>query len=263
MTEYPSDYHSGLREGALRSAREIVPLVMEFVRPASVVDVGCGSGAWLSVFQEQGVGDVCGVDADWVDRDSLLFPPDRFIAADLEKPLQLDRRFDLVVSLEVAEHLIPESAQSFVDSLVRLGPVLLFSAAVPFQGGTNHFNEQWPGYWAAYFAQRGYVDIDCLRHSIWDNERVEWWYAQNVLFFVRKDRLALYPALQAKHQPDAPRPLSLVHPRAVMGQQNQRQQREVELSECIAKLTNEVEVLRRRVTELDEECRARRTAKPR
>ena len=107
------------------------------------------------------------------------------LAGDLAQPLQIDRRFDLALSLEVAEHLPPECGSEFVQTLTDLSSVILFSAAIPFQGGTDHLNEQWPEYWADRFDARGYVPIDCIRRRIWRNEDVEWWYAQNLMFFVR------------------------------------------------------------------------------
>ena len=192
---------------ALRSARRVVPRVLELVRPARVVDVGCGQGAWLSVFREHGVEEVLGVDGEWVDPARLLIPRERFQHRDLRKPLELEESFDLAVSLEVAEHLPAESADGFVDSLARLAPVVLFSAAIPRQGGVGHLNEQWPDYWAERFARRGFVSVDILRRELWEDGQVAWWYAQNTLLFVREERLAELPGLAAMP------PARLVHPR--------------------------------------------------
>lgn len=169
------------------ASREVVPIVMELTRPQSVVDVGCGLGTWLAVFGEAGVPDVVGVDGDYLDRSLLCIAEDQFITADLTKPFRLDRRFDLVVSLEVAEHLPEAAADVFVQTLVSLSDTILFSAAVPGQGGQNHLNEQWPAYWQEKFAQYGYEFHDVIRKKIWDNERVDWWYRQNT-FLVRKVR---------------------------------------------------------------------------
>src|SRR5262249_29915915 len=132
---YDEGYYADQRTGSQRSARLIVPLLLELVQPRSVVDVGCGTGSWLSVFRDHGVEDVLGIDWEYVGANSLEISPDHFYAFDLTQPLRLERRFDLVVSLEVAEHLPPESADAFVESLVSLGPTVLFSAAVPGQGG--------------------------------------------------------------------------------------------------------------------------------
>src|SRR5438034_7185725 len=54
-------------------------------------------------------------------------------------------------------------------------------------GGTHHINEQWPSYWIAFFQENGFQALDCIRPSIWNNEKVAWWYAQNMFAFI-KDR---------------------------------------------------------------------------
>jgi SAM-dependent methyltransferase len=212
-SEYTDEFYQALQEGTRRSARAIVPLVLELIDPRSVIDVGCGIGIWLSVFKEYGVSDILGIDGDYVNREMLEIPAEQFLAYDLTEPLEIGRQFDLVVSLEVAEHLPSDSAGTFVDSLTRLGPVILFSAAIPFQGGTHHVNEQWPDYWVHHFQARGYLAIDPIRKHIWQNADVDFWYTQNSLIFVRQEDLDRYPLLreEAKHTREAQ--LSIVHPR--------------------------------------------------
>src|SRR5712692_4458031 len=105
MQPYTSDYYRSHRDGARQSARVLVPMVLRYIPARSVIDVGCGQGTWLAVFREHGAEDVWGVDGDHVDRGQLEIPAAQFQAADLTRPLTLKRRFDLVVSLEVAEHL--------------------------------------------------------------------------------------------------------------------------------------------------------------
>jgi len=216
---YTEDYYKDIQEGSRRSAKEIVPLVLELIQPRSVIDVGCGVGTWLSVFKECGVRDIIGVDGGYIDKKMLQIPKERFLSFDLREPLRMDRQFDLVVSLEVAEHLPGECAERFVDNLVRLGPVILFSAAIPFQGGEQHINEQWPDYWVKYFQQKGYVVIDCIREKIWQNTNVEMWYAQNILMFVRQDYLKNYPLLKNEVENTATSQLSIVHPRKYLALQ--------------------------------------------
>jgi SAM-dependent methyltransferase len=210
---YTSDYYAALREGARRSARVIVPLVLGLVPARGVIDVGCGQGTWLSVFAEHGVADVYGIDGDYVDRSRLEIPTERFRPHDLTRPLELDRTFDLAVSLEVAEHLPAGAVDDFVASLIRLAPVVLFSAAAPHQGGEHHVNEQWPAYWAERFARHGFLPVDCLRRRIWASQDVEWWYAQNTFLYVERNRLASDPALRREYETAGPLALPLVHPR--------------------------------------------------
>jgi SAM-dependent methyltransferase len=206
-------FADNLLTGSQPSAQAIVPLMLELVRPQSVIDVGCGTGSWLAVFQQQGVADVCGVDGSWADRAMLAIPTEQFLEFDLEKPLRLPRKFDLVLSLEVAQHLPARCAEAFIDSLTRLGPVVFFSAAIPWQGGVGHVNEQWPGYWVRFFQQRRYVVLDPIRRKIWHDETIEWWFAQNLLMFVRRDYLKKHPLLQKEWETTYPGQLDLVHPR--------------------------------------------------
>jgi SAM-dependent methyltransferase len=214
MTQpYTTDFFTARRAGARRSARVIVPFVLELVAPRSVIDVGCGDGTWLSVFHEHAITDVYGVDGDYVDRARLEISQDRFHPHDLSRPLHLERTFDLAVSLEVAEHLPADAADDFVASLARLAPVVLFSAAVPYQGGEHHVNEQWPAYWAERFARHDFLPVDCLRRRIWVNPDVEWWYAQNVLLYGERGRLEMAAALKREYEIAGPVALPLVHPR--------------------------------------------------
>jgi SAM-dependent methyltransferase len=210
---YDERFFLELQSGSLRSAREIVPLVIELLRPSSILDVGCGNGAWLSIFAEHGIGDFHGVDGAYVKSDSLLIPKDRFSARDLNLPLDLGRSFDLVVSVEVGEHLAAEVAETFVDSLTRHAPAVLFSAAVPFQGGGHHINEQWPEYWAKWFETRGFLPVDFIRPKVWANDRVEWWYAQNILLFANQPYIDARPQLRKAFEQTNPQALCLVHPK--------------------------------------------------
>ncbi len=212
MDVYPESFYSTSWQRASRSARRIVPLILDLVAPRSAVDVGCGTAAWLEVLREAGVEDVVGVDGPHISLDLLRIPASSFHVHDLAKPLRLSRRFDLAVSLEVAEHLPPEAAERFIGDLTELAPVVMFSAAVPGQGGTHHVNEQWPEYWAKLFGAKGYVVVDCVRPRIWQDDEVEFFYAQNVLLFVAADRLERYPLLKAEEERRRGEPLSRIHP---------------------------------------------------
>jgi SAM-dependent methyltransferase len=216
VTLYSPDFYDRHQQGMRASAREIVPIVIDLVGPSSVIDVGCGIGTWLSVFREIGVKDILGIDGAWVDKSRLEIPIEVFLSADLGTPMRLNRKFDLVVSLEVGEHLPPDRAAGFVNFLTSLGPAILFSAAIPFQGGKNHVNEQWPEYWRDLFQARDYVAIDAVRKRIWNNENVEAWYKQNILLFVHNSHLSDYPSLKKELEQTHESQLSLVHPRTYL-----------------------------------------------
>jgi SAM-dependent methyltransferase len=191
---YDAAFFQALSEGTRRSAGTAVPLLIEQFQPRSVVDVGCGTGIWLSIFREQGVTDVLGVDGAWVPESERAIPKTLFREHDLTQTLKLDRTFDLALCLEVAEHLPASAAPLLVESLTRLAAIVVFSAAIPFQGGDGHVNEQWPSYWVALFAAHSYDCLTGLREQLWTNDALEVWYRQNILCFAARghhDHLAM------------------------------------------------------------------------
>jgi len=202
---YDRVFYDTIRPGVQSSAAVVVPLVMDTIAPKLVVDVGCGEGWWAHEFTGHGCG-VIGVDGQYVQGSPL---GDRFIGHDLTRPMppHLAGRFDLAVCLEVAEHLPATRAEGFVADLCGLAPTVLFSAAIPGQGGVGHVNEQPPGYWVGLFAGHGYAVSGALRWQMWNDTRVENWYKANMFVFAQDpDR---FPALF--DTPLAP-PWPVVHP---------------------------------------------------
>jgi SAM-dependent methyltransferase len=212
-TLYTNSFYTSLEQGARSSAEVVVPLILKLTSAQSVVDIGCGSGVWLNVFKKFGVEDILGADGLHVPQEILAIPTERFVRFDLSQPFSFSRSFDLVVSLEVAEHLPEKSAATFVTSLTQLGPMILFSAAIPFQGGTNHVNEQWPEYWSDLFEKSDYMPVDCLRDRLWREEAVDWWYAQNMLVFIQRNYIDSRPSLKSELREGFGKPLARVHPK--------------------------------------------------
>lgn len=209
---YSDSFYKDIHADALSSAEEIAPFVLKLTGAKSVVDVGCGQGAWLSVFKKHGMTRILGLDGAHVSVSSLLIGHDEFRAVDLSRAPESAGKFDLAVSLEVGEHIPSRSAQAYVTFLTSLAPIVLFSAAIPLQDGTHHVNEQWPDYWAALFRECGYVPVDAVRPAFWNNEKVAPWYRQNMLFYIRQDKVASYPALLERSRAADDRSLSVVHP---------------------------------------------------
>ena len=212
---YDQEFYEVIRSGAEASARAVAPLVLGLLdepgdrRPKHVVDVGCGEGWWARAFADLGC-TVAAIDGEWWSE--AVHPlGDRFTAVNLEQSFTLADTFDLAVCLEVAEHLRPERAASLVADLCALAPVVLFSAAIPGQGGTGHVNEQWPSYWSALFTDQGYEVSGALRFELWEDDRVENWYRQNTLVAVA-DAHPRTPALARLFTGPGVEPLPLVHP---------------------------------------------------
>jgi len=169
-----------------RSADVIVPMIVKRFAPERVIDLGCGAGDWLRAFLRHGAREVHGYDGPWVPASSLRIPATAFTAIDFHAELPPASRCDLAMSLEVAEHVDRPTAGKCVEFLCRASDVVLFSAAIPGQGGHGHINEQYQDRWIALFASLGYEAFDLIRPSIWMDARVSWWYQQNVLVFANR-----------------------------------------------------------------------------
>jgi SAM-dependent methyltransferase len=216
--DYSPQYYSRLKTGSNDSAKAVVPVVLDLVRPKSVIDLGCGTGAWLSEFKRLGVADILGVDGPHIPVNQLEIEPDEFLIADLTYPLRFRGHFDLAVSLEVAEHLGEAQADQFVEILTQLAPIVLFSAAIPHQGGEHHLNEQWPAYWIERFDRFGFVALDPFRRLLWERPDVDWWYAQNLVLFIRRDQLPRYPQLVASAERSPAGIPTYIHPQNYLNQ---------------------------------------------
>lgn len=217
MTEYDHAFFEAQQNDSVASARGVLPTIIDVVEPKSILDVGCGVGTWLRVASELGVADILGIDGDYVDRNMLHIPRESFKAHDLTKPFDTGRRFDLAISMEVAEHLPPESAESFVASLVAASPVVMMSAAIPGQGGVSHVNERWQDYWVGLFEKHNYEVFDAVRPFVWARSDVQPYYAQNALLYVDRDRVADYPKLHRIPVAASTLSLRVVHPKAYTG----------------------------------------------
>jgi hypothetical protein len=193
MSVYSHQFFDQQSAGSLASAHVVLKALFDIASFESVVDVGCGVAPWLRAAKDFGVNYVVGLDGDYVDRKCLLVEPACFRSCDLEaedlrRVIGDDGPFDLAICMEVAEHLSAGRAPAFVRELCSLSDFVLFSAAIPGQGGTNHVNEQWPEYWAAMFANNSFVCFDVLRPCLWSREECKWWYIQNVLLFAKRDQ---------------------------------------------------------------------------
>lgn len=164
----------------LRSPGIIVPKLIELLSPKSVIDIGCGWGTFLHVFEKNGITDIFGIDGAWVKEEDLFIKKENFAALELEKPIVPERQFDLVLCLEVAEHLDENAADTLIETLIGFGNTIVFSAAIKGQRGQNHVNEQMHDYWQKKFLNKGYVYYDALRPFFWNDENIDVWYKQNI-----------------------------------------------------------------------------------
>lgn len=192
-----------------RSQELILKAVRRLHPFASVVDFGTGRGRWLKAATAMGATDVRGYDLPQSYVAAPELPEGWFIPADLGQSLDLGRRFDLAISTEVAEHLPKEHAATFVANIAKAADLVLFSAAIPYQGGNGHQNENWLEYWVRLFRPHGFACYDVLRMPLWNEAAIRSYYRQNLLIFARGAAVA--KLAEAGLQPDL-MPPSLVHP---------------------------------------------------
>lgn len=183
---YPADFYQHRRAHTAHAARTILAALPPALPRRTIADIGCGTGTWLAAALELGATSAFGIEGDWVTPAMLDDARIAFTAQDLEQRFTAPQ-VDLAISLEVGEHLSPKRAESFVADLVALAPAILFSAAIPGQGGVGHLNEQWQGWWAERFAVHGYLAYDLIRPAIWTDEAIPAWYRQNAIVYLNAE----------------------------------------------------------------------------
>ena len=210
---YDSAFFSELEKGSFVSAQKILPIINDIIAPKSVLDVGCGVGHWLKVWRDNlNVKDIQGIEGPYIKDEFLNIPIENLLKTDLKKEINLHKNFDLVMSMEVAEHIPEENSEAFINTLINHGDIILFSAAIIGQLGTYHINEQMPEYWAAKFLKHGYIAVDLLRPRIWNDTEIAYWYRQNAILYVKKSSLQKFPLLEQISKITDPNYLTRIHP---------------------------------------------------
>jgi len=205
--KYTQKFYDKYFEGSYSSAKEVINFISDFLTPKTIIDFGCGAGTWLMASKEILSSKILGIDQHKYSEIRMYIDEEEYISLDLTSPIQIGEKFDLAISVEVAEHLDEKHADIFVETLCNHSDIILFSAAVPLQGGRNHINERPCTYWAQKFAQKGYDLVDCVRPSIWNNDNVDAWYKNNIVLYVNREGKCL------GNVPITSSPIDIIHPK--------------------------------------------------
>jgi hypothetical protein len=190
-----------------RAPEHMLSYIWQFRSPSSIGDFGCGNANWLRYARVLGAKTVHGFDIHEARGKNLS--AEEFTLVDLSEEFEMNRRFDLAISLEVGDHLPRASAPNLVRTLIAASDWVLFGAAVPFQGGAGSANENWLEFWAALFAQHGYFCYDILRIRFWHDASIPYYYRQNTCLFVKAG--AEEDLTKAGLRPSK-KPPTLIHP---------------------------------------------------
>jgi SAM-dependent methyltransferase len=187
---YSNELHAKYRERTVSAAEAVADLLLSVLPPVrSVVDIGCGHGHWLAALLRHGVPQVLGLDGAYIDPAQLVIPREAFRPVQLDGPVEAPGRYDLAMSLEVAEHLPAVAGDRLVQVLCTAAPVVLFSAAIPGQAGDHHINTRTHRYWREQFAAEGFAAFDFIRPALWHREDINLCYRQNILVYAREASL--------------------------------------------------------------------------
>lgn len=205
---YDDQYYIRHQLGSYQSAKAILSYLLTKLDIDSVMDFGCGMGTWCQVAHELGISDIIGIDIHPYNKDYMLLPMEIYHEINLQYFTSFHRKADLVISVEVGEHIDSSCSRTFIRNLCDHGDLVLFSAAIPFQQGTGHINEQKCSYWLEIFNSYGYLPLDCIRPRFWDAPDVEIWYKNNCILYVKKEE---FDKISKKIKVD-PFPIDIIHP---------------------------------------------------
>lgn len=186
---YGEGYFRFVERTTGESAPVIAASILELFRPASVIDVGCGTGVLLECLREKGVR-VKGLEYARAALEHCRRRQLDVVPFDLESDTAPDLgRADVVVSMEVGHQLRPEAADRYVGMLCGLGDVVLFSSETPGGGDQLPRNEQPHAYWIDKFRGRSFAFLEPLSRQVrdgWRERKVAPWFARNLLIFERQ-----------------------------------------------------------------------------
>ena len=205
---YDEEYYKRHQAGSYQSALQILRFVHSITHFQTIIDYGCGIGTWGNASHSLGTKEYLGIDQHAFDAGYMLISKSEYLQEDLRHPIRLHSFYDLAICVEVAEHISEEFADMLIDNICRNSEVVLFSAALVYQGGTGHVNEQPCTYWIEKFRSKGYTPVDCIRPAFWDDEQIEIWYRNNCILYMTHEAFNRY------HQniPIVSLPANIIHP---------------------------------------------------
>lgn len=205
---YDKAYYKRHEKGSYQSALILLNYLKDFLKINSIIDFGCGMGTWGKAAKDIGITNYIGVDQHYYNDKYMVIEKNSYIQHDLRNKFFVQRSFDLAISVEVAEHIDSVYENTFIENICNSSDIILFSAALPEQGGTGHINERPCSYWNSKFDALGYVLIDCIRPFFWNNKNIEIWYRNNCTLYIKKEKFDTIKS----YIPQSSFPIDIIHP---------------------------------------------------
>lgn len=197
----------------LASERTFLSFISEMRALRSVVDFGCGLASWLHTAQHLGATEIRGYDDAGLPLEARGLRSQEFFPADLGRFIEPEKKFDLAICLEAAQYIPSDGAITLIRSLCSSSDWVLFSAALPYQGGIDHVSENWMEHWAGLFRENGFLCYDILRMKFWHDATIAFYYRQNACLYVRP---GAHHSLDARGYEPSQCPPSLIHPELLL-----------------------------------------------
>ncbi|RJF78767.1 methyltransferase domain-containing protein [Rhodopseudomonas palustris] len=195
-------HHSADAAMRIQNARRCLSIVSDQIPFKSVIDFGCGIGAWLHAATDLGAEKVIGIEGDYIRNADTVVPQSLIETRDLATfETDWNKKFDVAMTIEVAEHLPEAAANGFVRMLTSASDVVIFSAARLNQTGLGHINEQPLGYWISKFDLLRYVPLEIFRPHLANVEGMYPWLRMNLIMLVQSKKLEELPHLHQFSKP--------------------------------------------------------------
>jgi hypothetical protein len=168
------DINTANSHGGHKHDEGIIKKISELYEPIAVADLGCGDGWYCQQLKQKWKNTVIHGYEGCVDMKTEGVYDDIFIL-DLSLKRYVGIKYDLVLCIEVGEHIPLEKEQTFLDNVKEFCDCfLVMSWALPKQGGRGHFNERPEDYIIEQMTKRGFFVDDSSTNELRDAATLKW-----------------------------------------------------------------------------------------
>jgi len=193
-SKYDDKYYNWFVKNTKDYIKTTMDWFIDTYKPKSIIDYGCGIGAYLESGFNKGVERLQGFDINGEILKKYTNPLiGKFITyTDCTEKINTDK-YECIISIETAEHINPLKSEVFVMNLINSADensLIIFSAAQPEQNGTGHINCQTKEFWIELFNTYGFgVDSQVTKEvsEKWKTLKAPKYVYNNLIIFKKDD----------------------------------------------------------------------------